>query len=90
MPRAGTGGPGPGIRGADRRRGRAGQQTPMPGPVAIGRRLVELLSDPFYVRGTNDQGIGIQIAYSLLPSAWASALPRCRDPLGHFSDLSTP
>ena len=43
-----------------------GQQTPMPGPVAIGRRLVELLSDPFYVRGTNDQGIGVQVAYSLL------------------------
>ena len=43
-----------------------GGTTPMPGPSAIGRRLVELLSDPFYVRGTNDQGIGVQIAYSLL------------------------
>ena len=38
----------------------------MPGPSAIWARLVELLSDPFYVRGTNDQGIGVQIAYSLL------------------------
>lgn len=43
-----------------------GGQTPMPGPSAIWARLVELLSDPFYVRGTNDQGIGVQIAYSLL------------------------
>jgi nitrate/nitrite transport system permease protein len=43
-----------------------GGTTPMPGPSAIGARLVELLSDPFYVRGTNDQGIGVQIAYSLL------------------------
>jgi nitrate/nitrite transport system permease protein len=43
-----------------------GGTTPMPGPSAIWARLVELLSDPFYVRGTNDQGIGVQIAYSLL------------------------
>jgi nitrate/nitrite transport system permease protein len=43
-----------------------GGTTPMPGPSAIWARLVELLADPFYVRGTNDQGIGVQIAYSLL------------------------
>ncbi|MFN6956558.1 MAG: ABC transporter permease, partial [Acetobacteraceae bacterium] len=43
-----------------------GGTTPMPGPSAIGARLLELLSDPFYIRGTNDQGIGVQIAYSLL------------------------
>jgi len=43
-----------------------GGTTPMPGPIAIGRRLAELLADPFYVRGTNDQGIGVQIAWSLL------------------------
>ena len=42
-----------------------GGQTPMPKPSEIGRRLYELLSDPFYIRGPNDQGIGIQIAYSL-------------------------
>ena len=43
-----------------------GGTTPMPGPSAIGKRLFELLADPFYVRGPNDQGIGVQIAYSLL------------------------
>jgi nitrate/nitrite transport system permease protein len=43
----------------------AGGQTAMPAPSDIGARLVELLSDPFHRRGTNDQGIGIQIAYSL-------------------------
>ncbi|MCA3274281.1 MAG: nitrate ABC transporter permease [Roseomonas sp.] len=43
-----------------------GGTTPMPGPSAIFARLLELLSDPFYVRGPNDQGIGVQIAYSLL------------------------
>jgi nitrate/nitrite transport system permease protein len=42
-----------------------GGQTAMPAPSEIGRRLLELLSDPFHRRGTNDQGIGIQIAYSL-------------------------
>jgi nitrate/nitrite transport system permease protein len=42
-----------------------GGQTAMPAPSDIGRRLMELLADPFYVRGTNDQGIGVQIAYSL-------------------------
>ncbi len=42
-----------------------GQQTPIPPPSAIAVRLVELLSDPFHQRGTNDQGIGIQIAWSL-------------------------
>ena len=28
-----------------------GGTTPMPGPSAIGKRLLELLADPFYVRG---------------------------------------
>ena len=42
-----------------------GGQTPMPKPSEIGGRLVQLLSDPFYIRGPNDQGIGIQNAWSL-------------------------
>ena len=36
-----------------------GGQTPFPKPSEIGARLWELLRDPFYIRGTNDQGIGI-------------------------------
>ena len=43
-----------------------GGQTPFPLPSEIAARLWELLRDPFYVRGPNDQGIGVQIAYSLL------------------------
>jgi nitrate/nitrite transport system permease protein len=43
----------------------AGGQTAMPAPSEIGARLLDLLSDPFHQRGTNDQGIGIQIAWSL-------------------------
>lgn len=42
-----------------------GSTSAMPAPSQIGARLVELLSDPFHQRGTNDQGIGIQIAHSL-------------------------
>jgi nitrate/nitrite transport system permease protein len=43
-----------------------GGQTPFPLPSEIAVRLWDLLRDPFYVRGPNDQGIGVQIAYSLL------------------------
>ena len=42
-----------------------GGQTPFPMPSEIGVRLWELVRDPFYIRGPNDQGIGIQLAYSL-------------------------
>ena len=40
-------------------------QTPFPSPAAVGARILEHLADPFYMRGTNDQGIGIQLGYSL-------------------------
>jgi nitrate/nitrite transport system permease protein len=37
----------------------------MPGPLEVGAKLWELLSDPFYDKGPNDKGIGIQLAYSI-------------------------
>ncbi len=43
-----------------------GQQTPMPRPTDIAARAWHHLRDPFYVRGTNDQGLGIQLGWSLL------------------------
>lgn len=43
-----------------------GQQTPMPRPSEILARAWHHLRDPFYVRGANDQGIGIQLGWSLL------------------------
>ena len=43
-----------------------GQQTPMPRPSDIAARAWEHIKDPFYVRGTNDQGLGIQLGWSLL------------------------
>jgi len=43
-----------------------GQKTPMPRPSDVAERAWALLRDPFYVHGTNDQGIGIQLGWSLL------------------------
>jgi nitrate/nitrite transport system permease protein len=43
-----------------------GGQTPMPGPLDVAKRLWHHLSDPFYVKGTNDMGVGIQLGYSIL------------------------
>ena len=37
----------------------------MPGPFDVGRKLWEHLNEPFYDRGPNDKGVGIQLAYSL-------------------------
>jgi nitrate/nitrite transport system permease protein len=42
-----------------------GGQTPMPGPLDVAARLWQHLKDPFYVRGTNDMGVGIQLGYSI-------------------------
>lgn len=42
-----------------------GQKSTFPGPLDVGVKLVEQLSDPFYDRGTNDKGIGIQLAWSV-------------------------
>lgn len=36
-----------------------------PTPMQIGAALWEAVTDPFYVAGTNDKGLGIQMGYSL-------------------------
>ena len=36
-----------------------------PGPLEVARTSWEHLSDPFYDKGPNDKGIGIQLAHSL-------------------------
>ncbi|MDT2021733.1 nitrate ABC transporter permease [Methylocella sp. CPCC 101449] len=38
----------------------------MPGPLDVGSQIWKHLKEPFYDRGPNDKGIGIQLAYSLL------------------------
>ena len=42
-----------------------GQKSAFPTPIDVGRKLVEQLSDPFYDKGPNDKGIGIQLAWSV-------------------------
>ncbi|MBL8565225.1 MAG: nitrate ABC transporter permease [Hyphomicrobiaceae bacterium] len=38
----------------------------MPSPVDVGLTLWGHIKDPFYVRGTNDVGLGLQLGYSIL------------------------
>ncbi|MFY0615063.1 MAG: nitrate ABC transporter permease [Hyphomicrobiaceae bacterium] len=37
----------------------------MPGPLQVGQSIWEHIADPFYDKGPNDKGIGIQLAYSI-------------------------
>src|SRR5215204_5813672 len=37
----------------------------MPGPLDVAKTIWGHLADPFYDRGTNDKGLGIQLAYSI-------------------------
>jgi nitrate/nitrite transport system permease protein len=42
-----------------------GQKSAFPAPGDVGRKLWEHVTDPFYDKGPNDKGIGIQLAYSI-------------------------
>jgi nitrate/nitrite transport system permease protein len=42
-----------------------GQKSAFPAPADVGRKLWEHVTDPFYDRGPNDKGIGIQLAWSI-------------------------
>lgn len=42
-----------------------GQKSTFPVPLDVGIKLFEHLADPFYDRGSNDKGIGIQMAWSV-------------------------
>jgi nitrate/nitrite transport system permease protein len=44
----------------------SGGKTPFPGPMDVGVQLWQHLKDPFYDRGPNDKGIGLQLAYSIV------------------------
>src|SRR5215470_11712168 len=37
----------------------------MPGPAEVAQKIWEHLKNPFYDRGSNDKGLGIQLAYSI-------------------------
>ena len=40
-------------------------ESPVPGPEDVGRAIWTHLSNPFYDKGPNDKGIGIQLMYSI-------------------------
>ncbi len=42
-----------------------GQKSAFPSPTDVGKKIMEHLGEPFYDRGPNDKGIGIQLAYSI-------------------------
>ncbi len=42
-----------------------GKTEGLPGPLAVAGRAWEMVSNPFYDRGPNDKGIGVQLFYSL-------------------------
>lgn len=42
-----------------------GRTEGLPGPLSVAERAWEMVSNPFYDRGPNDKGIGVQITYSL-------------------------
>lgn len=66
-----------------------GQKSTFPGPVDVGAKLFEHLSDPFYDRGANDKGIGIQLAWSVLRVALGFGLAALvAVPLGFLIGMS--
>src|SRR5258708_13043563 len=52
-----------GIAGAG---GKGGKAAGIPGPLAVAETAWVMLSDPFYDRGPNDKGFGLQLGYSLM------------------------
>jgi nitrate/nitrite transport system permease protein len=42
-----------------------GAKSAFPTPADLGRKLAEHVRDPFYDRGPNDKGIGVQLGYSV-------------------------
>ena len=43
----------------------SGQKSALPGPGEVGRKLWDHLNDPFYDKGPNDKGIGVQLGFSI-------------------------
>ena len=49
------------LMGAEATQGKSA----MPGPLDVGAQIWQHLQEPFYDRGPNDKGVGIQLAFSL-------------------------
>jgi nitrate/nitrite transport system permease protein len=52
----------------------ASQKSAFPTPAEVGAKLAGHLREPFYDRGPNDKGIGVQLAYSIARVALGFAL----------------
>jgi len=65
------------------------QQSGLPTPLQVGQTFWERVSDPFYDKGPNDKGIGIQLAYSLARVLTGFVLASLvAVPLGFLIDMS--
>ncbi len=61
----------------------------MPGPAEVGKQLWQHLRDPFYDRGPNDKGVGIQLIFSIGRVAAGYLLaPVVAIPLGFLTGMS--
>jgi len=61
----------------------------LPGPLDVGAALWKHLKDPFYVRGTNDVGLGLQLGASMLRVALGYAFAMAvAIPLGFLIGMS--
>jgi nitrate/nitrite transport system permease protein len=61
----------------------------MPGPLEVAQAIGRHFANPFYDKGPNDKGIGIQLAYSIMRVAAGFALAALiAIPLGFFIDMS--
>jgi nitrate/nitrite transport system permease protein len=61
----------------------------MPGPVEVAQAIGRHFANPFYDKGPNDKGIGIQLAYSIMRVAAGFALAALiAIPLGFFIGMS--
>jgi len=67
----------------------AGGRSAFPSPAEVGGKLWQHLREPFYDRGSNDKGIGIQLAWSLGRVALGFGLAALvAVPLGFLTGLS--
>ena len=63
----------------------------MPGPLDVGAKLIEHLRHPFYDKGPNDKGLGIQLAFSMMRVAAGYGLAvLVAIPLGFLIGMSPP
>jgi len=66
-----------GVRRLREAPGKGAKNPKLPTPAQIGETIVKNLSEPFYDRGPNDKGVGIQLAHSLGRVGLGTFSPSC-------------